>query len=115
MVTVGLLPMILPVQAEGQGGQSVLSRTSGRAVTDNANELIVPAGDTYILYDSHTYNKRIVINGTLNVKAYDNTALTKTGTLTLTAPEITINGAIDGSGSGYGGGGGGGGGGRSRY
>jgi hypothetical protein len=110
MITVGLLPMFLPVQAEGQGGQTIISRTSGRAVTDNANELIVPVGDTYTLFDSHTYNKRIVINGTLNVKAYDNTAQTKTGTLTLTAPEIIINGAIDGTGAGYGGGGGGGGG-----
>ncbi len=110
MITVGLLPIFLPVQAEGQGGQTALSRTSGRAVTDNADELIVPVGDTYTLFDSHTYNKRIVINGTLNVKSYDNTAQTKTGTLILNAPVITINGVLDGSGAGYGGGGGGGGG-----
>ena len=77
-ICAGLLPMFLPVQAQGPSGQNIQSRASSRAVTDNANELIVPTGDTYTMFDVHTYSTRIVINGTLNVKPYDNTANTKT-------------------------------------
>jgi len=91
-----------------QGSSS--GRTSSRAVTDDLSELIVPAGDQYTLAGTHTYSKRVVINGTLYIGAYDSVVSSPNGTLTINAPVIEINFVVDGSGRGYGGGGGGGGG-----
>ncbi len=91
-----------------QGAPS--GRTLSRAVTDDQYELIVPLGDQYSLSGTHNYSKRVVINGTLYITAYDGVANSPNGTLTINAPVIDINSIVDGSGRGYGAGGGGGGG-----
>ncbi|MEM4728928.1 MAG: hypothetical protein QXH42_04100, partial [Thermoplasmata archaeon] len=89
------------------------SRSEGgaiqRAVIDNANNLIIPAGEEYTLYGTHTYKDTVQIDGTLKLKPYDGSD-EKTGTLVIYAKSITIgpSGAILGDGRGYGGGGGGG-------
>ncbi|MEM2869206.1 MAG: hypothetical protein QW379_02130 [Thermoplasmata archaeon] len=89
------------------------SRSEGgaiqRAIIDNANNLIIPAGEEYTLYGTHTYKDSVQIDGTLKLKPYDGSD-EKTGTLVIYAKSITIGptGAILGDGRGYGGGGGGG-------
>lgn len=85
------------------------ANTHARGVTDSSDELIVPSGEEYILYGEHAYNKQIIINGTLYMKPFDSGGTAKSGTLSLKAPVISIDGMIDASGRGYGGGGGGGG------
>ena len=97
------LPSIAEEHDEGQP----IDR-SGQII-DNAYELIIPEDQTYILQGEHTYSGHIYINGTLEIDPYDATPSTTTGTLKLIAPNIYINGLIDGRGRGYGGGGGGGG------
>jgi len=100
-----VLPAFLPspVGAAGPGEGTAFART-----TDNANDLIIGAGETYSMYGLHTYARSVQINGTLAVAPYDGDNET-TGTLTLVAPWITIgpSGRILGDGRGYGGGGGG--------
>ena len=96
-------PMV-PVAGAGGTGHAPLPRT----VTDTLSDLIVPAGETYELWGSHSYTNTIRIDGTLNVKPYNGVDGT-TGTLTLKAGSIIINstGMIAADGRGYGGGGGG--------
>ncbi|MBN1436125.1 MAG: hypothetical protein JW936_03545 [Sedimentisphaerales bacterium] len=68
-------------------------------VTDNAQTLHVPVGESYTLYGTHSYTENILIEGTLNVTAYNGTG--DTGVLVLTAPEISVSGIIDGAGKGF--------------
>jgi len=75
-----------------------------RTVIDNAEKLIVPEGDVYTIHGVKTYSKEIIINGTVNITAYDGSG--SEGKLTLNAPRIIINGIVNGDGRGYGGGGG---------
>lgn len=70
-------------------------------VTDDANNLIVPAKVRYTLSGSQTYANSIQIYGILQVKEYDGSA--GSGTLELHAPTITVfsEGAIIGDAAGY--------------
>ncbi len=71
------------------------------AVTDNSEDLVVPAGETYSLDGSHSYAAGIRIDGILKVKAYTGT---QGGTLELSAPSIYISSSgritADGQGAG---------------
>src|SRR5512137_2078251 len=58
-------------------------------VTDNANDLIVGPGETYMMSGCHTYDRSVQINGTLKVTPYDGENET-TGTLVLSAPWMII-------------------------
>jgi hypothetical protein len=95
---------VVPAWSSGDSGQ----KAAPRAVTDNASDLIVPAGETYELYGCHTYINSVRIDGTLNVKPYDGVDDT-TGTIIIKAGSIVINstGKIMADGRGFGGGGGG--------
>jgi len=64
-------------------------------LVDNDDYLIIPFGKTYNLDGAHTYNKLVQIDGTLEVNAYNGSGTT--GTLELTAPVITMSGAINGN------------------
>ena len=78
----------------------IILPTGARAtVTDNPSDLIVPAGESYTLDESHTYTNLVQIDGTLYVTAYDGSGAT--GSLELIAPTITINGTIIADGKGY--------------
>ena len=68
-------------------------------VTDNADILHVPIGETYTLDGVHAYNLYVNIEGTLTVTAYNGSGTT--GTLELSAPEIDISGTIDADGKGF--------------
>ena len=77
-----------------------------RGITDTNDELIIPLGEEYMLSGEHIYNKQIIINGTLYVKPFDSGGTAKSGTISLKAPEIFIDGIVEASGRGSGGGGG---------
>ena len=98
----------IPAVISGTGPESGPSAAAGRAIVDNANDLIIPEGENYTLYGAHNYTRSVQINGTLNVTAYDGVN-NATGTITLRASWISIGpaGIIMASGRGYGGGGGG--------
>jgi hypothetical protein len=98
MISLPLLPAGA-VGSETEGG--VIPR-----ISDDANDLIVPSGETYELSGCHTYARSVQINGILKVKPYDGADDT-TGTLTLIAPVMTVgsSGMIVADGRGYGGGG----------
>lgn len=97
------LPFGLALAAPGGGEGGAQSRT----VVDNANDLIVPAGESYTLSGSHRYSRSVQINGTLTVAPYAGDE--KTGILNISSKSIFIGefGSIHGEGRGYGGGGGG--------
>jgi hypothetical protein len=81
--------------------------TAPRAVTDNANDLIIPDGEVYEMSGAHVYKRTAQINGTLKVSPYSGGD--PSGTLSITAPWIIVgpNGKVLADGRGYGGGGGG--------
>jgi len=82
------------IAAGGSGNASGAAGTINfipPGVTDNPNNLIVPAGTTYTLTGARSYNTAIRIDGTLYVKPYDGT--TSSGTLSLSAPNVTISSA----------------------
>jgi len=101
MALSGLVPALAGAAGTGEGAASA-------RVTDDLNDLIVRAGETYTLCGCHTYARSVQINGTLKVTPYDGDDET-TGTLVLMAPWIIVgnNGKVLGDGRGYGGGGGG--------
>ncbi|HVP57894.1 MAG TPA: T9SS type A sorting domain-containing protein [bacterium] len=70
-------------------------------VTDDANNLIVGAGETYTLGGVHSYSVSVQVasTGVLYVTSYDGTA--NTGYLELHAPTVTVGGTINGDGRGY--------------
>jgi len=102
-----ILLMIVPMAPSGASNTAGESGAGARTVTDDANNLIVPAGETHELWGCHTYTNSVQISGTLKVKPHDGSDAT-TGTLTLNAASISIaqGGAIVADGRGYGGGGG---------
>ncbi len=71
------------------------------AIIDDADQLYLAPGETYTLGGSHSYNVSVVIDptATLYVTAYNGSA--NTGWLQLSAPDMLIDGTIDGSGRGY--------------
>lgn len=77
----------------------VISSNAGRvrAVTDDGEQLMVPAGETYTLYGEHAYTASVIVNGTLSVDVYDGNPVSGKGTLKLVAPYIYIGpaGRID--------------------
>jgi hypothetical protein len=81
--------------------------TAPRAVTDNANDLIIPDGEVYEMSGAHEYKRTAQINGTLKVSPYSGGD--PSGALSITAPWIIVgpNGKVQADGRGYGGGGGG--------
>ena len=102
-----ILLMAIPMVPVGASRPESAGIAGPRAITDNSNDLIVPAGETYELSGCHTYTNSVKINGTLKVKPHDGSDAT-TGTLTLFAASISIaqGGTIVADGRGYGGGGG---------
>ena len=84
------------------------SGTSSRTITDTADTLIVPVGESYELNGTHTYTGKVQIDGTLLVSGYNENVATA-GWLQLIAQDIVVSstGKIDAQGRGYGGGGGG--------
>jgi len=70
-------------------------------VTDNSENLIIPAGESYTLDGTHSYSNSVQIYGTLYVTSYNGTGTT--GKLELIAPTVIISsgGRIDVSGYGY--------------
>jgi len=68
-------------------------------IVDNADYLIIPFGKIYNLDGSHSYNKMVQIDGTLEVNAYNGSGTT--GTVELEAPQITISGLINADGKGF--------------
>jgi hypothetical protein len=102
-----ILLMAMPLAPVGAFGSEGAGNAGPRTVTDDANDLIVPAGETYELWGCHTYANSVWINGTLKVKPHDGSDAT-TGTLTISAASISVSsgGAIVADGRGYGGGGG---------
>ncbi|MEM3043559.1 MAG: hypothetical protein QXD84_08475 [Thermoplasmata archaeon] len=97
--------MLLPAPTGASGGGSW--GAGPRAVIDNSENLIIPAGEVYELCGCHTYSNSVQINGTLKVKPYDGSN-TSTGMVWLKARWIIVGstGAIVADGRGYGGGGG---------
>ena len=69
------------------------------AITDNANDLIVPLGESYTLFGAKTYINSVQITGTLYVKAYDGT--TDSGKLELISTSVNVSGIINANGKGY--------------
>ena len=61
------LTVLSAFPALAAGGPPDEGGAAPRAVTDNANDLIVPAGDTYYLHGCNTYMRSVQINGTLIV------------------------------------------------
>lgn len=109
-----LLSVFLTLSMVGAGLPVVFAATpeSPHAVmpraTNDANDLIVPDGDSLELSGTFTFKRSIQINGTLKVKPYDGTD-EATGMLSITAPWVIIgaSGKVTADGRGYGGGGGG--------
>jgi len=64
LLILSLLPFVIPIRTQA-------------TVTDTAENLIIPAGETYTLSSSHTYANSIQINGTLYITPYN--GLTNTG------------------------------------
>ncbi|MEM2869204.1 MAG: hypothetical protein QW379_02120 [Thermoplasmata archaeon] len=102
------LLLFAPAATAGGDRNSEEIREGPRAVTNDANDLIVPEGEVYNLSGSHIYARSVQINGTLRINPYDGND-ESTGLLSLQAPWIIVgpNGKILGDGRGYGGGGGG--------
>jgi hypothetical protein len=108
LLAIGLIfLMVLPMVPAEPVGPENTGFPGPRTITDDASDLIVPAGETYELSGCHTYTNSIQINGTLKVKPYDGADIT-TGSLWLQARWILIGagGTITADGRGYGGGGG---------
>lgn len=109
-----LLSVFLTLSMVGAGLPVVFAATPespqavGPRATNDGKDLIVPDGDTLELSGTFTYTRSVQINGILTVKSY-NGADESTGTLSITAPSITIgaNGKVVADGRGFGGGGGG--------
>ncbi|MEM4730094.1 MAG: hypothetical protein QXH42_10110, partial [Thermoplasmata archaeon] len=97
--------MLLPAPTGAGGGGS--GGAGPRAVVDDSENLIIPAGEVYELCGCHTYSNSVQINGTLKVKPYDGSNMS-TGMVWLKARWIIVGstGAIVADGRGYGGGGG---------
>ena len=72
------------------------------AFINDANDLRIEAGETKTLSGTLTYNRSVVINGTLNITGHNDTP--GTGFISLNAPVIHIHGHINGKGKGYRGG-----------
>jgi hypothetical protein len=68
-------------------------------IIDDADYLIIPVGKIYNLDGSHSYNKMVQIDGTLEVNAYNGSGTT--GTVELEAPQITVSGIINANGKGF--------------
>jgi hypothetical protein len=68
-------------------------------IIDNADYLIIPIGKIYNLDGSHSYNKKVQIDGALEVNAYNGSGTT--GTVELQAPQITVSGIINANGKGF--------------
>ncbi|MEM4728655.1 MAG: hypothetical protein QXH42_02695, partial [Thermoplasmata archaeon] len=100
LLMLGAVPW--PVPAE-----RVEDAATPRAITDNANDLIIPEGESYELSGCHTYKRSVQINGTLKLRPWDGVD-ESTGMIWLEAPWIIIgpSGVIAADGRGYGGGGG---------
>ncbi len=74
------------------------------AITNDADELIVPEGSVITLHGAHEFEERVVIDGTVCVTPFAPGAQDR-GLLQITAPIIEVNGAIIASARGSRGGG----------
>ncbi|NNE08453.1 MAG: T9SS type A sorting domain-containing protein [Gemmatimonadetes bacterium] len=73
--------------------------TKAFAVIDNADSLVVGIAESYTTHGDLSYNAIVRIEGTLYVTQYNGSA--GTGELTLRAPEIIVDGTINGTGRGF--------------
>jgi len=67
------------------GALMLLGAPAHAAITDDADRLIVPAGESYSLSGEHSYNAEVRIDGTLEVTPFDGAS---GGSLRLEAPLI---------------------------
>jgi len=88
LVTATLIVCSLPPAAgksPGEGGAAA----GPRAFVDDEFDLIVPAGELYVMSGTHNYARSVIIDGVIYVYPYDGSHNT-TGVLHLKAPSITL-------------------------